>query len=252
MCTLSLSPFRDGYLVAMNRDERLSRVVASRPAEFTTGQRRSLYPFEPTGGTWLGVNDLGITFALLNRNSDVKRELQRVSRGTLIPLLLAVSTSREAQNWFTTRDLHGVLPFRLIGIFPRERDVHEWIWDFESIESKQHGWKLNQWFSSGASDEQAQRQRSLVCAEAMRQPNAGSQVWLRALHRSHAPVRGAFSICAHRQEAGTVSYTEIVVAANTADMSYKPGPACEDTPFVSQRLLLQDSVEDVQKPASFT
>ena len=45
---------------------------------------------------------------------------------------------------------------------------------------------------------------------------------------SHEPERGPFSICMHRREAATVSYTEIDVTRNRATMGYVPGPLCKE------------------------
>ena len=40
-----------------------------------------------------------------------------------------------------------------------------------------------------------------------------SLAWMRRLHRSHVPAPGPFSICVHREDARTVSYTEIEAAS---------------------------------------
>ena len=49
---------------------------------------------------------------------------------------------------------------------------------------------------------------AIECAKAARnQKFEGRLNWLRRLHRSHLPERGPFSICMHRSDAATVSYT---------------------------------------------
>ena len=45
--------------------------------------------------------------------------------------------------------------------------------------------------------------------------------------KSHLPEPGAFSICMHREDAGTVSYTEIVIEDRLGIMRYHPGPLCD-------------------------
>jgi hypothetical protein len=46
------------------------------------------------------------------------------------------------------------------------------------------------------------------------------------LHRSHGTERGPYSTCMHREDAATVSYTEVTVSRQRADMSYTPGTPC--------------------------
>jgi hypothetical protein len=246
MCTLSFAPTQSGYHLAMNRDERLVRAEALPPAEVTIAGRQAAYPSEPGGGTWIGVNDLGVAFALLNLNIGIEREMKRVSRGTLIPQLLTTKDPDSAAEQMMRLDLDGVLPFRLVGIFPRQRAAIEWAWDFHALSKKPHLWELNHWFSSGASDIEAQLHRSEVCIQAARDPRKGTVSWLQHLHRSHDPERGAFSICAHREDAGTVSYTEILVSTRRIEMNYRPGPPCEQADV--HGLVLASLTPHVQNP----
>jgi hypothetical protein len=68
--------------------------------------------------------------------------------------------------------------------------------------------------------------RSRNFGEALRQASAGSTEWLRRLHRSHSPKRGPYSTCMHRDDAATVSYTEVVVSRHGATMGHTPGAPC--------------------------
>jgi len=52
MCTLTFIPKSFGYLIGMNRDERLSREQALSPQIFAFGKLEAVYPREPGGGTW--------------------------------------------------------------------------------------------------------------------------------------------------------------------------------------------------------
>ncbi|MBI2682710.1 MAG: NRDE family protein [Acidobacteriales bacterium] len=230
MCTLSFVPKDGGYLLAMNRDERLARQAALPPHFFGEATFPIVYPHEPEGGTWIGANAAGVAFALLNWNIPADRSRQRVSRGTLIPLLLPHADATSAGTSLEDRDLSGVLPFRLVGFFPGAGEIREWHWDMSALASHAHSWMTNHWFSSGAGDDLAELHRGMAVGAAQQDPSAGSLDWLRALHRSHAPARGPFSLCAHREDAGSVSYTEIVCLNGTLQMSYHPGPPCERSP----------------------
>jgi hypothetical protein len=89
------------------------------------------------------------------------------------------------------------------------------------------GWDVRHWFSSGVSDEMARKVRGSTCYEAWRRRDAGSSEWLRGLHASHSPARGSFSICVHRPDAATVSYTEAAFTGNDLFMRYHAGHPCQ-------------------------
>ena len=119
-----------------------------------------------------------------------------------------------------------VNPFRLIGVFPRDKTVVEWRWNLQRLECLAHPWQTNIWISSGFDEPGAQRMRGKSFSEALRQRSTGSTEWLRRLHRSHGPERGPCSICMHREDAATVSYTEVIVTRQSATLRYAPGAPC--------------------------
>ena len=61
--------------------------------------------------------------------------------------------------------------------------------------------------------------------------------WVRNLHQSHDPVPGPFSICVHREEAATVSYTEVRCSGQRISMSYRGGSPCLTDLFDSETSL---------------
>ena len=241
MCTLSFLPREQGYLVAMNRDELLSRATAHPPRVFRVGTASAVYPHEGEGGTWLAANEYGITLALLNWNDAAKkldREKQR-SRGLLIPALIGSSGVSEVNDALRAQPLSGTLPFCLVGIFAREREVREWHWDGQRLAQTRHSWNIRHWFSSGWSDQTAAARRGATFDAARNDADFGSQAWLRRWHRSHMPEPGAFSVCVHREDAVTVSYSEIVCGPAELEFLYQPGNPCAGAGFskpVSLRL----------------
>lgn len=50
---------------------------------------------------------------------------------------------------------------------------------------------------------------------------------LRSAHASHIPGPGPFSVWVHRENAATVSSTEISCEADELVMTYQPGNPCE-------------------------
>jgi hypothetical protein len=231
MCTLSFLPEKDGYVVAMNRDEQRQRAAALPPAIRRVGDVSLLYPQEPGGGTWIGVNSHGNLLALLNWYSMGKRNLgeKSRSRGELIPALLLEPDAGSAKRALRQFDFAGIYPFRLFGIFPAERVIREWRWDADQLTTKFHEWGRHHWFSSSWSDVRAEAERGSACERTWREGLADPIHWLRRLHASHIPEPGPYSICVHREDAATVSYTEVRWGCGQLRMRYSPGNPCQST-----------------------
>ena len=230
MCTITFIPSNSDYLLAMNRDDLLTRASALPIVRTSFASPTAAYPQEAGGGTWIGANQQGVTFALLNWAVPPKGPKEK-SRGTVIPRMLVAPGAEQARMVFDEFDLAGVYPFRLIGIFPADRGIVEWRWDGEERSEQALEWGARQWFSSGAGDDEAARIRNEVSRAHWRDERAGSREWLRRLHALHEPEQGVFSICAHRDVGGTLSYTEIEVTAQQVALSYSPVAPCKGVDF---------------------
>ena len=224
MCTLSFLPTKDGYVVSMNRDEKLSRHAGAIPEIRNLVGLKAICPLDVEGGTWIAVTETGVTWALLNRNPTWQREKRR-SRGVVI--LSALRSQTNEKELVEPELLQAVMPFRLVRIEDVAHSILEWIWDGQKIALLDYPWQANNWFSSGQSDELASQIRGNTFAESRHDRDWGTVEWLRRMHRSHAPERGAFSICVHRPDAQTVSYSEIQVSRDLVTMNYSAGPPCE-------------------------
>ena len=231
MCTLSFLPEKDGYVAAMNRDEQRSRAAALPPAIRSAGELLTLYPQESGGGTWIGGNSHGNLLALLNWYSKEKKNLgeKSRSRGELIPALLLESDAESTKRALQQFDFKGIYPFRLFGVFPAERFIREWLWDAERLTTKFHEWGRHHWFSSSWSDERAEAERGAACERTWREHLANPADWLRELHASHIPEPGPYSICVHREDAATVSYSEVRCGRGELQMRYSLGNPCQST-----------------------
>jgi hypothetical protein len=246
MCTVTLIAGRSGYALGMNRDEKLTRLSALPPQRLRLGKGEALFPSEPSGGAWVGVNDCGITLALINWYSVRERACGRViSRGDIVRSLLGEDSFSAIAESIAVQPLHSVNPFRLIGIFP-ERRVVEWRWDIQQLHSFDHPWRTRAWISSGFDEPGAQRVRGNFFAEALSDAEAETLPWLRRLHASHAPRVGPYSMCMHRDDAATVSYTEIEVAGGSATLRYTACAPCHESAIHSKTLpvLSQPRIHD--------
>jgi hypothetical protein len=180
MCTLTFIPkpngyLPNGYLLGMNRDERLTREVALAPEQVTISNLPAVYPRENGGGTWIGSNATGITFALLNQNPGPQAKIKERSRGEIIPALLESSRFPQAMRCFQHLDLHGMLSFVLVGIFPAEQIISQCQWNGNELTFLRIGWDVRHWFSSGVSDDMARKIRGST-SHVMKLGDAATQV----------------------------------------------------------------------------
>ena len=227
MCTVTFIARKTGYALGMNRDEQLSRVVGLPPAKKTINGCALLAPSEPGGGTWIALNDAGITFALINWYSITARvKGETVSRGKVVNAACAAKTPDVTAATLARLPLQRINPFRLIGVFPVTSEIIEWRWDLKNLARQKHQWQNQQWISSGFDEPAAQRVRSRTFRAALKQNSVGNLDWLRRLHRSHTPQSGPFSTCMHRTGAATVSYTEVAIFRTKALMNYHVGSLC--------------------------
>jgi hypothetical protein len=75
--------------------------------------------------------------------------------------------------------------------------------------------------------------------EFARLTNAGARLTsetLAAYHRSHQNGPSAYSVCMHREDAGTQSYTRVRVTADEVELRYHPVAPCQLAEDVVERL----------------
>jgi hypothetical protein len=229
MCTVTFIARQKGYCLGMNRDEKLMRPTGLPPKVKKVNGRAVISPSEPGGGTWIAVNDHGVTLALINWYSITAQVGGKaVSRGEVVNSVSAASSADVAHAALAGLPLNRINPFRLIGVYPATGDIIEWRWNLSRLVRKHHRWKMQQWISSGFDEPTAQCVRGRTFNRALRQHSAVSLDWLRRLHRSHSPKAGPLSTCMHRADAATVSYTEVTVSSGVALMRYHAGAPCKN------------------------
>jgi hypothetical protein len=257
MCTVSFHPHRSGYLLAMNRDEKLTRARGLPPARVELGHMTALFPSEPDGGTWIGLNERMVSLALINWYSAPQQSSESyLSRGQVIRKGLTASTQDELHNLLSELPLEQIKPFRLISIFPKSRQILEWRWSQLKFEAIEFPWGICAWFSSGFDEPGAQEARAAVFRQHQQASGASDPGRVRQLHRSHAPAAGPYSICMHRADAATVSYTEIQVTGKRGEMRYLEGSPCSSRPalefreFASSAAILTSPSSQPSSPTS--
>src|SRR4051812_19529965 len=212
--------------MGMNRDDQIARPVTLLPERVRIAGGFAIYPREQSGGTWIAANSLGITLALLNWYSATPLHPKSRSRGEIIPRLIAAEDAATVHDQLAKLELQGTLPFRLIGVFSKERKITEWRWNQRMLEIREFPWKRHHWFSSGISDSEAENIRGAVCSGSS-PDGKPAKSWLRELHRSHENGPGPFSICVHRPEVRSLSYSEVSYSGGELSFHYHSQPPCE-------------------------
>jgi len=239
MCTVSFIARKNGYVLAMNRDEKITRVPGLPPKLITIRGQKILCPSEPGGGTWIALNDSGVTVALVNWYSVTRRvQGKAVSRGDVVKDASAADDWEEVAKILASLPLKRINPFRLIAVFPATKQIFEWRWNLRGLACKRHPWRAEQWISSGYDEPTAQRIRGATFRLACQQASFGSIQWLRRLHRSHTPHKGPFSTCMHRDDAATVSYTEVSVSNSLGTLRYCSKAPCLKQPTLRHRMTI--------------
>src|SRR5256885_844929 len=127
MCTLSVIPRDSGFLIGMNRDEKVTRGAGVAPEIHGLHSSKAVYPSDATGGTWIAVNQSAVALALLNWNvADPHIEMsKRRSRGQVIPELIGLADLAEVDAGLRARNLATTLPFRLVAVSASEQEIRE-------------------------------------------------------------------------------------------------------------------------------
>ena len=226
MCTVSWIHDDSGYELFCNRDERRTRLDARNPTVYATGDVRYIAPLDGDfGGTWIAVNQAGLTACLLNGPADGTAQ-RRMSRGAIIQILIGGRSMREALRAAGDLDLEQFASFTLALIEPGGSScLFEWNGrDRTVLGDTECRLPLT---SSSYEPETVIRCRRDVFGRIIEQSGGIGHDALRRFHKSHQPDRSAHSVCMHRHDAETVSYTRIRVNRESVKMLYHPSAPCK-------------------------
>ena len=141
MCTLTWHTYEHGYRLLFTRDELRSRACAGPPSVRFAGGTAYVAPTDSDrGGTWIGVNELGITHCIVNtyggpiarglrdrlvelarignRGADTGRHRLRPSRGTLVRDLQHCDSPECTEKVLLDWPIEGVPDFCVLQLVP--------------------------------------------------------------------------------------------------------------------------------------
>lgn len=239
MCTLSWFADTTAYHVFFNRDEGVSRQKAIPPSIVQASRHKFIMPLDPLGGgSWMCVNERGYTFALLNYYQGSLPKGRLLSRGQIIREMGDCSSSSQCEKYLKSLNLRSFAPFSML-IFEPEMTVPDknqkfsvamYRWTGRILEQKRQSSPL---FSSAVDYKQVSESRMAVYHAKLAAANTRNCDIFYALHASHLPEKSARSICMHRGDASTVSFSHVSVSAEKANYVYVDGAPCESNTPVS-------------------
>lgn len=238
MCTVSWVRQPDGYVLMCNRDERRTRKPALGPRVGNLNGISYVAPVDGDhGGSWIGVNQFGLTLCLLNRYDGVTAPAVRAyrSRGLLVNDLLDSRYTRLVRERLDELDLSEYQPFTMMALSVDEpARLFEWGANELTVQLDAEG--RTPLTSSSLKDSAAIDFRKTFLAELERRKGSLSEEVLREFHQSHLPERGPYSVCMHRSEAVTVSLSTVKVSRDQIEFIYHPDSPCK--PAVTEKVVL--------------
>lgn len=223
MCTVSWLYTEEGYQVFCNRDERLARAAAEAPRWAVRDGVRYTAPVDPQGGgSWIAANEFGLTLCVLNGAGGAGER----SRGLLLLDLVSAHDAESALDRLEDLDLgcHG--SFTLLLLQPR-RSAMAAVWDGEDLRVFENADPLLPLTSSSVDAAGAGRVRHADFAARLRaRGGVLDAALLFDFHASHSGGPGPYSVCMHRTDAATVSFSHVTVQGSDVRFFYSPTAPC--------------------------
>ena len=223
MCTISWFSEAQGYHVFFNRDEQRNRPKANPPSNIRVNSITALMPIDPVGkGSWLAVNEHGLTCALLNYYQGRFPKGRLKSRGQIVKSCAGLKSLQEIRNYLSTLDLHHYPPFTLL-VFNLNDPPIGLCWDGKHFSDTSVS---SPFFSSAVEFEKVVTVRQQTYKNLFSEQQRTAELH-RQFHSGHLPEKSAYSVCMHREDAQTVSFSHIDVNQNGIRFHYVDGPPCE-------------------------
>jgi hypothetical protein len=227
VCTASWLS-RDGTLrLGFNRDELRSREPALPPEVRDGPAGRWIAPRDGrAGGTWIAASERGVVLALLNRSEGAPPP-GVASRGLLIPELLGATDADALVDALGRRDLAPFAPFRLLALWHgRDAGVVAG-WNGVALDAAELDAAAGLLCSSSLGDERVTATRGAVWERHRAGATSFDAAAHDAFHRDHAPEPSAWSVCMHRDDAQSVSFTAVEIGGGVVRLAYHDAPPCQ-------------------------
>ena len=225
MCTVTWLRTPGRYDLFFNRDEKKSRLEAHPPALRELNGVRYIAPSDANaGGTWIGVNERGLTVCLLNhygaKDSD-RTHRPAVSRGKLVSGLMDARSVAEVGDRVFQAGVHLYRPFFLVAMELEGQPVLH-AWDGRHLNNRALTDGDLPFSTSSFDTENVLKARKAMYDGMKAMAGEVTTELLEQYHFSRDPQGGPYSVCMHRDDAETVSFTHVTVTPNHIDLLYIP------------------------------
>lgn len=224
MCTVSWRRRARGYDLFFNRDELHTRAPELAPGIDQASGTAFIAPRDGDfGGTWLLVNEHGVTVCLLNDYAAAWRPASaspRFSRGHIVLELGGVRTAGEISGRVAAQPLAHTPPFHLLALAPGEEPLllH---WHGAGLTRRQGEIAPPVLTSSSFATAEVIAARLRQFDRFVPRPEKPQLAELAAFHRQHDPAAGAYSVAMHRPDAATRSITQVTVDRTSVALTYE-------------------------------
>jgi Transport and Golgi organisation 2 len=245
-------PERASYELGFNRDERLTRGPEQAPTAFTRDGTRVLAPADGDhGGTWLAVNEHGLTTALLNGYVQHRGPARDTwtSRGLLVRGLCDALDAETVVRRLEGTDLEPYQPFSILALGPGASATLA-SWDGLELTVDREADERRPLASSGHDQPRAQRWRRARYAELLSEEQGSHAAVLERFLGDHGQGANALTPCMHRSDAATRSQCRVRVDGERVELVYTPGAPCRNAPSPPQVLARRPPLPRRPAPAS--
>ena len=226
MCTMTWFTVDGGYELFFNRDERLSRQRAEEPTLQHCDGVSYLSPTDAdAGGTWIAVNHHGVTVCLLNHYQfqQISTYKNWISRGEIVRQFSIFENVELAAQEFASLGLDDYRAFRMFIIQPDGQN-RLFVWDGHQARIEKNVTTPKSSSSVDAKRVKYLRKKLFID---MNLPDSKDREEFFKYHASHSPERSKDSVCMHREDAKTVSFSHVAVTDKSIAFAYCDGSPCE-------------------------
>lgn len=228
----------DGYELFFNRDERVSRSHAELPSIQEVNDVQYLSPTDTdAGGTWIAANQYGVTVCLLNHYQfeQIATYKQWTSRGEIVRSFATTENLAVVERQFQKLELNDYRAFRMF-VIDRSGNNRLCVWDGHQarVEIDVDTPKS----SSSVDAKHVKSVRKQLFNDLGLSGSKDANQFIK-YHSSHIPAKSMDSVCMHRDDANTVSFSHVKVSVNLVEFAYADGAPCKATLGKPLRISLQ-------------
>ena len=239
MCTLTWLHAENGYELFFNRDEMRTRPHADSPVVKTRNHIRHIAPTDSAGGTWMGVNEYGLSVCILNHHP-VPMPLdsgKMKSRGMLVDSLLGEVSREAVGRRMGEEPLHDYRPFILVAV-DADMSITTFTWEGARLEAAVRDAAQMPLTTSSYDSAEVITCRRLTFERLVGARATVTADLLISFHCQRDPEAGAYSVCMERDDAHTVSFSHIRVSPDQVCFAYTPHAPCVPSYAPGARLVL--------------